>query len=177
MEKFRLLIALVIMMVSVPATWANTVVDNYRLGAGDQISITVYAEPELSQSVLISASGMFDYPYLGNINVKGKTVQQLQAMITNGLKGDYLVNPKVMVNVVQYRKIYINGEVKQPGGYVFQPGLTVEKAIALAGGFTDRAARKRINITPNDSGITQKGVALHSSVAPGDIIVIEQSFF
>ncbi|WP_237484574.1 polysaccharide biosynthesis/export family protein [Vibrio hippocampi] len=177
MEKIKQVIAVMLMVCSAPMAWATAEVDNYRLGSGDRIEITVYAEPELSQSVLISSSGMFDYPYLGNISAKGKTVRQLQAVITDGLRGDYLVNPKVMVNVIEYRKIYVNGEVKQPGGYIFQPGLTVEKAIALAGGFTDRAARKKINITPNENGMTQKGVALHTSVAPGDIIVIEQSFF
>jgi polysaccharide export outer membrane protein len=79
--------------------------------------------------------------------------------------------------VIGYRNIYVNGEVKQPGGYEFQPGLTVDKAIALAGGFTDRAARKKINITRSTNIETQIKASLSSRIQPGDIIVIEQSFF
>lgn len=156
------------------ASFATT----YQIGPGDRIQINVYGEPDLSfNELLINSSGTFDYPYLGEMVAKGKTAQQLKLAIEKGLKGDYLINPKVMVNFISFREIYVNGEVKKPGGYEYQPGLTVDKAIALAGGFTDRAARKKINITPNGEGQTQKGVPLGQSVNPGDIIVIEQSFF
>ncbi|MBD1556215.1 polysaccharide export protein [Vibrio sp. S9_S30] len=150
----------------------------YQIGPGDRIQISVYGEPDLSfNELLINSSGTFDYPYLGEITAKGKTAQQLKLAIEKGLKGDYLITPKVMVNFISFREIYVNGEVKKPGGYEYQPGLTVDKAIALAGGFTDRAARKKINITPNGGEETQKGVSLSKAVNPGDIIVIEQSFF
>lgn len=156
------------------ASFATT----YKIGPGDRIQISVYGEPDLSfDELLINSSGTFDYPYLGEMTAKGQTAQQLKLAIEKGLKGDYLITPKVMVNFISFREIYVNGEVKKPGGYEYQPGLTVDKAIALAGGFTDRAARKKINITPNGEGGTQKGVSLSKAVNPGDIIVIEQSFF
>jgi polysaccharide export outer membrane protein len=150
----------------------------YKIGAGDRIEIVVYDEPELSISgLLISSSGRFNYPYLGQLTAINKTPEQLKLEIINGLKGDYLISPKVRVSVVGYRNIYINGEVKQPGGYEFQPGLTVDKAIALAGGFTDRAARKKIYITRSNDANTQIKASLSNRIQPGDIIVIEQSFF
>lgn len=99
-------------------------------------------------------------------------------MIRQGLEGDYLINPKVRVNVTTFRHIYVNGEVKKPGGYNYQPGLTVEKAIALAGGFTDRAAKGKIQVTSSQSNRkTTKTASLDATVKPGDIIVIDQSFF
>lgn len=152
--------------------------DTYKLDAGDKIQIQVYGEEELSvPELLLSSSGIFDYPYLGQISAKGKTLNQLKKEIYKGLLGDYLIAPKVMVNIVTFRQIYVNGEVKQPGGYEYKPGLTVEKAVALAGGFTDRASRNAININSANSGIERKKVKLKHAVAPGDIIVIDQSFF
>ncbi|MEZ8825979.1 polysaccharide biosynthesis/export family protein [Vibrio sp. 10N.261.55.A7] len=151
---------------------------NYVLGAGDKIQIHVYGEPELSfKELFISSDGVFDYPYLGQIRALNKTTQQLKNEITSGLKGDYLIEPKIMVSVLSFRKIYINGEVKNPGGYEYQPGLTVNKAIALAGGFTDRAAKNSITITNNASGIQSAQIKLSKNVRPGDIITIKESFF
>jgi polysaccharide export outer membrane protein len=159
-------------------TFAQDLDNTYKIGAGDRIEIIVYDEEELSiRDLLISSSGRFNYPYLGQLAAIDKTPEQLKTEIINGLQGDYLISPKVRVSVIGYRNIYVNGEVKQPGGYEFQPGLTVDKAIALAGGFTDRAARKKINITRSTNIETQIKASLSSRIQPGDIIVIEQSFF
>ncbi|MGC9460810.1 polysaccharide biosynthesis/export family protein [Vibrio genomosp. F10] len=151
---------------------------NYRLGAGDRIQIHVYGEPELSfNQLFISSNGLFDYPYLGQIKALNKTTQQLKDQISSGLRGDYLIEPKVMVTVLSFRKIYINGEVKNPGGYEYQPGLTVDKAIALAGGFTERASKRNITVTNDASGSLSSKITLDQNVRPGDIITIEESFF
>ncbi|UTV30455.1 polysaccharide biosynthesis/export family protein [Photobacterium atrarenae] len=158
--------------------YAASFEDIYQLGPGDKIQIQVYGEEELSvDQLLLSSSGTFDYPYLGQISAKGKTPEQLKNEIYHGLKGDYLVSPKVRINIISYRQIYVNGEVKRPGGYEYKPGLTVDKAIALAGGFTDRASRNAININPANNGPQRKKVSLKHNVEPGDIIVIDQSFF
>ncbi|MGY3572135.1 polysaccharide biosynthesis/export family protein [Vibrio paucivorans] len=152
--------------------------DNYKLGAGDKIQIHVYGEPELSFSeLLLNSNGMIDYPYLGQLSALHKTTQQLKQEITLGLKGDYLIEPKVMVSILAYRKIFINGEVQHPGGYEYQPGLTIDKAITLAGGFTDRASKSNITITNNASGLKSTKASLSKQVLPGDIITIEESFF
>ncbi|GAB2649320.1 polysaccharide biosynthesis/export family protein [Vibrio panuliri] len=151
--------------------------DTYIIGAGDKIQISVYGEEELSiEELYINNSGKFEYPYLGELVAINKTPEQLKNEITNGLRGDYLISPKVRVSITEFRSIYVNGEVKKPGGYEYQPGLTVDKAIALAGGFTDRAARSKISISQAGSE-SKNRVKLSSKVLPGDIIVIEQSFF
>ncbi len=152
--------------------------DTYKLGAGDKIQISVYGEENLSiDELYINNSGKFDYPYLGQLTVLNKTPEQLKSEITKGLQGDYLISPKVRVSVIGFRSIYVNGEVKKPGGYEYQPGLTVDKAIALAGGFTDRAARNKVYITQSGSDDQKHRVQLTSRVKPGDIIEIDQSFF
>ncbi|WP_411991781.1 polysaccharide biosynthesis/export family protein [Agarivorans sp. DSG3-1] len=150
---------------------------SYRLGAGDRIQIVVYGESDLSMELLVTNSGKIDYPYLGRIPVNNLTAQQLKESIERGLLGDYLINPKVAVNIIGYRQIFINGEVEHPGGYAYQPGLTVEKAIALAGGFTERASKTNINITPGDGDNDLVKAALKHKITPGDIIVVKASFF
>ncbi|MEE1672671.1 polysaccharide biosynthesis/export family protein [Agarivorans aestuarii] len=159
------------------ASQANELEQSYRLGAGDRIQIVVYGESDLSMELLVTNSGKIDYPYLGRIPVNSLTAQQLRDNIEQGLRGDYLINPKVAVNIIGYRQIFINGEVEHPGGYAYQPGLTVEKAIALAGGFTERASKTNINITPGNGTNDLVKAALKHRIAPGDIIVVKASFF
>ncbi|BBM66535.1 capsular polysaccharide biosynthesis protein [Vibrio alfacsensis] len=152
--------------------------NNYTIGAGDKIQIVVYGEEDLSiDELYIDNGGKFDYPYLGQLSAINKTTEQLKTEITRGLIGDYLISPKVRVSIVGFRSIYVNGEVKKPGGYEYQPGLTVDKAIALAGGFTDRASRSKVYIAQAGKDELKNKVKLSSTVSPGDIIVIEQSFF
>ena len=151
---------------------------SYVLAGGDKIQIQVYGEPELSfKDLLLNANGTFEYPYLGQLTAVNKTPQQLQKEIFDGLKGDYLVEPKVMVSILKYRKIFVNGEVKRPGGYEYQPGLTVDKAITLAGGFTDRASRRDITLDNESNEMKSLQVTPSYPVKPGDIITIEESFF
>lgn len=151
---------------------------NYRLGAGDSISIFVYGESDLSMKVRLGDSGVINYPFVGKVVAKGKTLASLQAEIEDGLRGDYLINPKVSVTVDDYRSIFVNGAVNKPGGFPFEPGLTVEKAITLANGFTDRANRKKIyKIAEHDVSKTPVKVSLDSSIDAGDVIIIEESFF
>ncbi len=154
-------------------------ISDYRLGSGDAIKISVYEEPELGMEVRLSDAGTVSYPFLGEISVAGLTAGQLEERIIKGLKGDYLVDPKVTVSVAEYRQFYINGEVTRPGGFPFLPGLTLRKAIALAGGFTERASRNKIFVIRDDSRGSEKGrlIGLEEELAPGDIITIEQSFF
>lgn len=170
--------ALVILVAILLSPLSAAFQGTYKLGAGDKIQISVYGEEDLSiDELYINNSGNFDYPYLGQISALDKTPEQLKAEITSGLKGDYLISPKVRVSVVEFRSIYVNGEVKKPGGYEYQPGLTVDKAIALAGGFTDRAARSKVFVSKAGDDETKTKAKLSAKVLPGDIIVIEQSFF
>lgn len=152
--------------------------DNYRLGAGDEIQILVYDEPDLTVELTINDDGNINFPLIGIVSVTGNTASQIQKIINDGLKGDYLLNPSVQVDIVNYRPFYIHGEVKKPGGYPYQPGLNIDQAIALAGGLTARASVSKIYIKQSGND-NKKGtkVQLSYSVSPGDIITIEQSFF
>ncbi len=151
---------------------------SYVLGPGDVIRILVYDEPDLSFELQLSDSGTISYPFLGELRFVGLTADRLESRIILGLKGDYLVDPRVAVSILRYRDFFINGEVNRPGGVSFQPGLTVRKAISLAGGFTERASKRNIFlISDSDPDKTPKKVALDFPVKPGDIITVEQSFF
>lgn len=156
----------------------SAVATDYILGQGDTISIQVFDEPDLTLTTIVGASGGINYSYLGDVRVSGKSPLQLERHIANLLQDGYLVNPSVNVTVVQYRPFYINGEVRSPGSYPYQPGLTLDKAIALAGGLTDRAStRKMFVIKSNDKSQDGFKVNLNFRLAPGDIVTIKEGFF
>lgn len=163
----------------------------YTLGAGDSIRIAVYGEEDLSfEEYLIDSGETIDYPYIGAISLKNKTLKDVQERITQGLQNGYLVDPKVTVNIVKYRNIYVNGVVNKPGGYEYQPDLTVQKAIALAGGFLAKYRKtKGIYITKANEveGLTQDQIDdllknkpeadLNDPIGPGDTIYVVSSFW
>ncbi|MNJ68872.1 SLBB domain protein [compost metagenome] len=99
-------------------------------------------------------------------------------MITDKLKDGYLVEPRVTVSVITYREFYISGEVQKPGGYPYQPGLTLDRAIALAGGLTERASLKRVTIVRGlgETRVAEKAT-IDTAILPGDTITIAQGFF
>ena len=151
----------------------------YKLGSGDTISIRVLGEDDLRRErVRLSDAGTVSFPVLGEIRVKGMTVGALEDYITRGLKGRYLLNPQVTVAIEEYRNFFVNGMVEKPGGYPFSPGLTVRKAISLAGGFRERAARDKLFIIRDDDPAqTPRRVELSAAILPGDILTVEESFF
>ncbi len=150
----------------------------YSLGYGDMVSIRVYGEEDLAVETQLNDLGVISFPLLGEVQVLGLTVTEVQEKIAEALKDGYLVDPKVSVSVTEYRRFYVNGEVRQPGGFAFLPGLTVRKAISLAGGFTARAAQNKIFIISDGADSrSPRRVELSSSVEPGDVITIKQRFF
>jgi protein involved in polysaccharide export with SLBB domain len=151
--------------------------EDYKLGPGDVIVIQVFGEDELKLETQLTDSGTVNYPFLGTIKVVGMSIKELEQHVYNGLKPDYFVEPNVFVGIVQYRPFYIHGEVKKPGGYPYQPGMTVNQAIALAGGMTERASKEKIQISrEGDKNNTQTG-SLNTKISAGDTITIEQRFF
>jgi len=150
----------------------------YKLGSGDRIEISVFDETELSIVTLLSDTGIINYPFLGELKLTGLTVKEVETLITKGLRGPYLVNPSVQISVVEYRPFFIHGEVNNPGGYPYQPGLNVSKAVALAGGFTDRASKNNIYIIrASNKKEAKEKVSSSDPIYPGDIIDITESFF
>ena len=157
--------------------WQSKAQQQYLLGPGDVVIIKVYGQEDLELQTRLTDSGTINYPFLGELQLTGMSIKQVEDVIYQGLKGDYLIEPNVYVGIDEYRPFYIHGEVKKPGGYPYQPGMTVNQAIALAGGMTERASRDKIFISrEGDKNNTQNG-SLASRISAGDTITIEQRFF
>ncbi|WP_375740607.1 polysaccharide biosynthesis/export family protein [Pseudomonas boanensis] len=172
----RLILGMLLLNSSIVQAEGNS---QYKLASGDVIRISVFGEKDLSfEKLRLTDAGTFSYPFIGEVQAKGKTAAEIEQIIINKLKGDYLVDPRVSVSVLQYREFFISGEVKTPGGYPFQPGLTLRRAVALAGGLTERASDKRITIIrDHDASRTPEPATLDTLVLPGDTITIDQGFF
>ena len=172
---------LAVLLVIFALSWSSRVYAQddsaYLLGPGDKIIIQVYGEEELKIETQLTDSGKINYPFLGEVMAKGLSIKQLESRIYNGLKGDYFVEPNVFVGMVEYRPFFIHGEVKLPGGYPYQPGMTVNQAVALAGGLTERASKEKIFITREANKSKQENANLNTKVNAGDTITIEQRFF
>ena len=177
MKKLLSGIVLVLLstVLSMPSLAQNA--DRYILGAGDKIEIRVFGEEDLSISSYLGNSGKINYPFLGELKVAGLTVKDVEKVIAKGLQDGYLVNPNVFVSVAEHRPFYIHGEVNQPGGYAYQPGLTVNKAIALAGGLTERASKDKISMFREGNKSDELKAYLDDPVRAGDTITIKQRFF
>jgi protein involved in polysaccharide export with SLBB domain len=156
-----------------------SLLSNYKLAAGDVITIRVFGEDDLSrEKIRLSDAGTIPYPVLGEVQALGLTIGEIEKSITAGLTGRYLVNPRVSITIEEYRPFYINGMVERPGGYPFQPGLTVLKASSLAGGFKERASFSKISIIrEGDATSRPQKAEINSPVNPGDTVFIEESFF
>lgn len=151
--------------------------ETYLLGPGDKVAIKVFGEEDLAIETLLGSSGNINYPFLGEVKVTDLTVKQVEQVIEQGLKGDYLISPNVYVQVVEYRPFYILGEVKLPGGYPYQPGMTINQAIALAGGLTERADISKISLFKEREKDKKQQASLDYKVNAGDTVTIEQRFF
>lgn len=161
--------------------WAqegNLSMSQYQLGSGDRINISVFGQDDLSMEIRLPDVGTINYPFLGELKLVGMTAAEVESLIYEGLLGDYLVNPSVSVSIVEYRPFFIDGEVKRPGGYPYQPGLSVNKAAALAGGYTERANRDKITIVRESDGQQfEFSVSVTDMIQPGDIVTVNQRFF
>lgn len=151
----------------------------YRLGTGDMLTIRVFGEPDLSTSSMrLTDTGTIFLPAIGEIKVGGMTLSQIENHVADKLRGRILINPKVSVSVDQYRSFFINGMIKSPGAYPYQPNLTVRKAASLAGGLHERASLKKIFVIRADNKMqTPELVNFDNVIYPGDIVTIEESFF
>lgn len=150
----------------------------YRVEAEDILNIKVFEEPDLSiEKSRVSSEGTVALPLLGDVSVAGLTTAQIAARVEALLADGYLKKPKVSVSIDEYRQVFVHGEVKKPGGYSYQEGLTVQKAVVLAGGFTERASRSKITLVREDTPNKPRHVTLTTAVQPGDIITVGESFF
>ncbi len=149
----------------------------YTLSTGDRIRIIVYGEKDLTLETTLDDDGIISYPFLGDIKVKNLSLGELENTIREGLKDGYLRNPNVNVSIIKYRPFYINGEVKKPGSYPFTPGLTIQQAVSIAGGFTERASEDKIYVIHKDGNNQRVQVNKDTLVRPDDSITVDESFF
>lgn len=174
----HVLTAIAVVMTTAVCVAEDSVEGSYRLGAGDRVKVTVYGHQDLSGVFEIDGTGRMSLPLIQHVNAAGLTLAEFEAAVTGKLQPDYLKNPRVSVEVLNYRPFYILGEVKSPGSYPYVNGMTVINAVAVAGGFTYRARTKKIIIVRR-VGIEQRELSASqdTTVLPGDVIEIAERIF
>lgn len=147
----------------------------YVLDAGDNVRITVFDQGDLSNTYAVDKAGYIAFPLVGSVPARGHTVKQVEAAVAQRLSEGFLRNPDVSAEVAQYRAIYVMGEVGGSGQYAYTPGMTVQNAIAAAGGFTPRALQANVDITRQINGKVMTGrVLLSDPLLPGDTIYVRE---
>jgi protein involved in polysaccharide export with SLBB domain len=151
----------------------------YRLGAGDKVRIIVFGEESLTGEYLVPGGvGKISFPLVGDISAGGLTVGQLETELENALRDGFLKQPRVSIEVLEYRPFFILGEVMKPGEYPYTNGLTVMNAVATANGFTYRADTHKVYIRRANSAQEQQyQLTTSTPVEPGDTIRIGERFF
>ena len=164
----------------------------YIIGFQNVLQIDVYygRDMNLQRKVRVSSEGRINFPLLGEVEVNGLTVNELERKLTELLGKDYLVNPQVSVFIEEYSTVSVIGQVNTPGTYPIKGKLTVVEAISLAEGFTKIAApngvkilranpngtKTTINVKAGDiinGGKKEEDIQLQS----GDIVTVPESFF
>jgi polysaccharide export outer membrane protein len=161
-----------------PAAFHEVLDKPYVLGAGDRIRVTVFEQEGLTNTYSVDQSGYFAFPLIGAVPARGHTAQQIEATLATRLRQGYLRDPDVSVEIDRYRPIFVMGEVGSAGQYSYVPGLTVQKAIAIAGGFSPRANQSNVDITRDINGKVMTGRVLTSDpLLPGDTIYVRERLF
>jgi len=151
---------------------------SYHLDAGDKLRVVVYGQEGLTNTYAISAGGSITMPLIGAVPARGRTPAGLAAEITGRLRNGFIRDPSVAVEIEAYRPFFILGEVAAPGQYPYVPNMTVESAVAIAGGFTPRARRDRVTVTHSDaSGTGRFVVPPGTPIGPGDTVLVGERWF
>jgi polysaccharide export outer membrane protein len=150
----------------------------YRLDAGDRLRVVVYGQEGLTNTYAIDAGGAITMPLIGSVSARDRTTSGLAAEIAAKLRSGYIREPSVAVEIEAYRPFFILGEVAAPGQYPYVPNMSVETAVAIAGGFSPRAKRDRVTLThASEQGATRIVVPLGTAVAPGDTVLVGERWF
>jgi len=150
----------------------------YRLDSGDRLRVTVFGQGNLSRSYSVDGSGFISMPLIGAVEARGATTFELESRIVTALKHKYVKDPKVTVEVETNRPFFILGEVDNAGQFPYVAGMTVQTAVAIAGGYTPRAKKRNFQITRLINGKTViRTVSPNDKVQPGDTITVKERFF
>ncbi len=186
-SKYALALALVAATAALPAcatykpapkAFHEATIQPYTLDAGDRLRITVFEQEGLTNSYTVDQAGYIAFPLIGQVPARGRTLQQLEGLIAQKLRQGYLRDPDVSVEVDRYRSVFVMGEVGQAGQYSYVPGMTVQNAIAVAGGYSPRAYQGNADITRRINGEILTGrVPISDPVMAGDTIYVRERFF
>ena len=150
----------------------------YHLDAGDRLRVVVYGQEGLTNTYAIDAGGSITMPLIGSVPARGRTTAGLAAEISAKLRRGFIREPSVAVEIEAYRPFFILGEVAAPGQYPYVPNMTVESAVAIAGGFSPRARRDSVTVTHTDaSGTARFVVPPGSPISPGDTVLVSERWF
>lgn len=149
----------------------------YRIGVGDKLKLSVFGEENLSGQFEVSGAGTVSVPLIGETPARGKSIEEFRAAIAARLSDGYLKNPKVSVEILNYRPIYVHGEVKNGGEFQYKNGLSLRDAVAMAGGYTYRADQSYLYIGRDGQPDASLPMPSEVVVLPGDNIRIPERFF
>ena len=151
---------------------------DYQLGTGDKVRVTVYGEDDLSGEFDVDGGGFVRLPLIGQVKAAGHSVHDFEGVVAEKLKGGYLKNPRVSVEITNYRPFYIIGEVNKPGEYPYVNNMSVLNAVALAGGYTYRASESDVYVRRNGGKDELKEPADGTAkILPGDIVRVPERLF
>lgn len=154
--------------------------DRYKLGAGDKVRITVFGEAAMTGDYAVAPNGEISFPLIGTVEARGHTLDEVAGDIRKRLLDGYLNDPRVAIDLLEYRTFFILGEVNRPGAYPFTAGLTLGQAVATAGGYTYRARKSKVRVR-HDGAAQDQLVAIEDigglSIDPGDTITVPERFF
>jgi polysaccharide export outer membrane protein len=161
-----------------PKAFHEAVIQPYRLDSGDRLRITVFEQPGLTGTFAIDQAGYIAYPLVGAVAARGRTLHELEGSIAASLRQGYLRDPDVTIEIDRYRSFFIMGEVGQAGQYSYVAGMTVQNAIAIAGGFSARANQRNVDITRKINGEIMTGrVSISDPILAGDTIYVRERLF
>ena len=161
-----------------PRAFSQATIQPYTLDSGDRLRITVFDQQSLTNTYTVDQAGYIAFPLIGQVPARGRTLQQLSGQIAQKLQQGYLRDPDVTIDVDRYRSVFIMGEVGQPGQYAYVPGMTVQNAIAVAGGFTSRANQNMVDVTRKINGQVLTGrINISGPIIAGDTIYVRERLF
>jgi polysaccharide biosynthesis/export protein len=150
----------------------------YHLGPGDRLRVVVYDQPSLTNIYEVDQSGQVSLPLIGDVAASDLTVDELAQSLETRFAHGFLRAPNVTVEVAAYRPFFVLGEVTNPGQYPYVPGITAETAVAVAGGFTDRANKRTVRLSRTVNGkLYESRIPVIEPIHPGDTVYVSESLF
>ena len=150
----------------------------YLLDTGDRLRIFVYGQPNLSRGYTVDHQGRITVPLIGEVKARGLTTSDLEHAIRSRLGAQFVRDPQVTVDITQNRPFFILGEVRTAGQYPYVSGMTVETAVAIAGGYSDRASTRKFRISRRINGLVEQIEAPSDYVVQaGDTVTVFERYF